>query len=327
MALWHRKKDLEGQHGEYVAQDGSVGPGGKKHGRPRFILHVLLLGFCGALLLGVTGVVSGPTMVEKALTGLITPIGLVWLALTLLVYFCLIQRQVWPALIGFFCWLTLTLCGNALIGGMLIQSLEAPYQDINVLELEPMDVVVILGGGTNQKPNGKPQLTFGGDRVRVAASLFHRGLVDRLMCTGSQVYRSSDQDLDPREEASAILVSLGVPGESLLEMEGANKNTSEEMQSLKKWLADQEKIDIQKTGRAPESGQPNRPRVGIITSAWHMSRALRLAKANGLEVIPVPADFLSEPVVPSHNWVIPNGYYLNTTGLFVKENLARIVGR
>ena len=36
-------------------------------------------------------------------------------------------------------------------------------------------------------------------------------------------------------------------------------------------------------------------RVGLITSAWHMPRALRLARANGLNPIPVPADFVSPP--------------------------------
>lgn len=324
MAFWHRKKNWEDQYDEYYAQDRRAEVG-KDLGRLRFVPHLLLLGFCGALYVGATGVISGPTMAEKLLTGLASPIGILWLSLILMVYFCLLLRQAWPALIGFFCLLVLTVCGNAWVGGMLIRSLEAPYQDINVLELEPLDVVVVLGGGTNTRLNGNPQITFGGDRVRVAASLFHAGITDRLVCTGSQQFRSRPEELHPREEATAILMSLGVPKESLLEMKG--NNTSEEMKSLKKWLADQENVDNQPSGLTSASGEPRRLRVGIITSAWHMTRALRLAKANGLEVVPVPADFLSEPFIPSPNWIVPGGYQLNITSLYIKENLAKIVGR
>jgi len=189
MAFWHRKKNWEDQYDEYYAQDRRAEPG-KEPGRLRFIPHLLLLGFCGALFVGAAGVISGPTMVEKLLTALASPVGILWLGLIAMVYFCLLLRQAWPALIGLFCWLVLTLGGNAWVAGMLARSLEWPYQDINVLELEPLDIVVVLGGGTNEKLNGNPQVGSSGDRVRVAASLFHAGIADRLVCTGSQKFRS-----------------------------------------------------------------------------------------------------------------------------------------
>jgi len=234
-----------------------------------------------------------------------------------MVYFCLLLRQAWPAVIAFFCWLVLTLGGNTWVSGMLARSLEAPYQDTNVLELEPMDVVVVLGGGTNTRLNGTPQAAASGDRITVAASLYHGGITNRLVCTGSQTFRSSPADLHPREEATAILMSLGVPKDALLEMRG--NNTSEEMESLKKWLAENEA----KNDAEASSSQ----RVGIVTSAWHMKRAMRLANDNGLEVIAVPADFYSEPFVPTPGWVIPSGHNLDLTAILVKEYLARIVGR
>jgi len=146
MAFWHRKKNWEDQYDEYYAQDRRAEPG-KGPGRLRFVPHLLLLGFCGALFIGAAGVVSGKTMVEKLLTELATPIGILWLALIALVYFCLLLRQAWPAMIGIFCWLVLTIGGNAWVAGMLARSLEAPYQNIVPLDLEPMDVVVVLGGG------------------------------------------------------------------------------------------------------------------------------------------------------------------------------------
>lgn len=327
MALRHRVKNREGQYDENVDHNGSP-EAGQELGRLRFVRHLLWLGLCGALLIGVAGAINGQMMVENLLTCLVAPIGIIWLALTLMIYFCLMLRQFWPALIGCFCWLVMTVGGNAWVAGTLIRSIEAPYQNINPLELEPMDVVVVLGGGTNNRINGEPQLTFGGDRVRVAASLFHAGIADRLVCTGSQEFRNSPLDLHPREEATAILVSLGVPRESLLEMEG--KNTSEEMESLRKCLAelaDKENVGNQTDDTSSAVNQPKHLRVGIITSAFHMNRALRLARFNGLDVVPVPADFLSEPFIASPNWVVPSVRYLDFTSLFIKEKLARIVGR
>lgn len=319
MAFWNRKKNWEDEYDQYYAQDRRA-ERGKEPGRLRFIPHLLLLGFCGAVFIGASGVISGPTMVEKMLTGLASPVGILWLGLITTVYFCLLLRQGWPAAIGFFCWVVLTLGGNAWVAGMLARSLEAPYQDISVLELEPMDVVVVLGGGTNTRLNGNPQAAASGDRITVAASLYHSGITNRLVCTGSQTYRSSPKDLHPREEATAILMSLGVPQKALLEMRG--NNTFEEMESLKKWLADEAKKNPE-----TESGQPTQQRVGIVTSAWHMKRAMRLARDNGLEVIAVPANFFSEPFVPTPGWVIPSGRNLDITSLLVKEYLARIVGR
>ena len=325
MAFWHRKKDWEDQYDEYYAQDRRAEPG-KEPGKLRFVPHLLLLGFCGALFVGAAGVVSGAAMVEKLLTALATPVGVLWLGLITMVYFCLLLRQAWPALIGFFCWLVLTLGGNAWVGGMLVRSLEAPYQDIDVLKLEKLDAVVVLGGGTNTRLNGIAQTTFGGGRITVAASLFHNGITDRLICTGCQVYRTTPKDLHPREEAIEVLMSLGVPKESLLEMSG--NTTYEEMESLKSWLTNRKSIDNQPTDPSgAESEEPKPLRVGVVTSAWHMTRALRLAESNGLELIPIPADFLSESFVPSPNWVVPNGYHLTISGMVIKEYLARIVGR
>ena len=125
MAFWKRKKNWEVQYDEYYAQDRRAVPA-KKPGRFRFIPHLFLLAFLGALFIGGAGLVSGPTMVEKLLTALATPDGLVWLGLIVLVYFCILNRQSWPALTGFVCWLILTVGGNQLVANWIANSLEAP---------------------------------------------------------------------------------------------------------------------------------------------------------------------------------------------------------
>ena len=308
MAFWKRKKNWEDEYDEYYAQDRRA-ERGKAPGKLRFLPHVLLLGFFAALSLGGAGLVSGPTMVEKLLTELATPVGVVWLGLIGLVYFCVLLRQTWPAVLGFLLWLTLTVGGNQFVAGGLAGILEAPYQDINVFELEPFETIVVLGGGTSTTRGGQSQLGSSGDRVALAARLYHAQQVKRLICTGSQTFRSTPEDLHPREETAEVLLGLGVPKESVLQIRG--ENTSQEMDNLKKWLDKNE----------------NKGRVGLLTSAWHLPRAIRLAQDRGLDVHPVPANFLAIPYAPTPNLIVPGSDDLSTTGRMIKEFLARLVGR
>jgi uncharacterized SAM-binding protein YcdF (DUF218 family) len=308
MPLWKRKKNWEDEYDEYYTRDQRVEPG-KQPTQLRFIPHILLLGFIGSLFVGAAGLVSGPTMVEKLLTALASPVGLVWLGLLVMIYFCAMTRLTWPAIAGFICWLMLTIGGNQFVSEGLARLLEAPYQDIDVYQIEPLDTIVVLGGGTNTALNGKSQLDINGDRIAVAARLYHAGQVKKLICTGTQKFRSTPEDLHPREEASEVLLELGVPADAVLQMQG--ENTSEEMANLKKW--------IDKTDSAG--------RVGILTSAWHLPRAIRLAKSHNLEVHPVPANFISGPFSASPHMVVPGAQHLMLTSKLLKEYLARLVGR
>ncbi|MFT5304408.1 MAG: hypothetical protein ACI814_005236, partial [Mariniblastus sp.] len=221
MAFWNRKKNWEDQYDEYYAQDRRADTS-QKPGRLRFIPHLLLLLFLGALFIGGAGMVSGPTMVEKLLSSLATPIGLVWLGLILQIYFCVMMRQGWPAVVSLGCWLVLTIGGNQLVSQGLASSLESRYQSIDVFGGEPFDTVVVLGGGTTTNLNGQAALANSGDRVALAARLFHAGQVKQIICTGSQTFRSTPNDLHPREEAAEILLGLGVPQSALLQMRGDN---------------------------------------------------------------------------------------------------------
>ena len=128
------------------------------------------------------------------------------------------------------------------------------------------------------------------------------------MCTGLQSFRSTEEDMHPYEEATLLLEELGVAPQEILKLNGIN--TSEEMENLKKWT------DV----------NPGK-RIGLLTSAWHLPRAVRLAKAQGIEVEPIAAGFYSQPYAPDPGIVVPNEYNLIITASAAKEYLARLVGR
>ncbi len=264
----------------------------------------------GAAVVGGAGMLHGVTIVEKLLTELATPVGFVWLMLIFLTWFCFLMHQRMLAGIAISAWLVLTLAGNALVSQWLIGTLEGPYQNVDPFQIEKLDGLIVLGGGTNSTFSGRPQAGMSGDRVVLAARLFHAGKVDQIICTGSATYRESEHDLHPREEAQKVLTDLGVPKSQLVLIEG--DNTSQELANIRGYF--------ESTGRS-------KGKYGLLTSASHLSRAMRLAQANGLEFVPVPADFRAQPTPLNANWLIPGAQYLDHSRSACKEYLARLLGR
>ena len=305
MLFWRKKENWEDEYDEYYTRDIERG-GGKV--RFRYVPHLLLLFFVAAIFCAIVGAVAGMTMLEKLLTALAMPTGILWLMLLVTIYFCLINRNSWPAIMCFACWLFLTVAGNGFFADWFAGTIEKQYLNQDLNNVEPYDVVVLLGGGTTTRLSGVPQVSEAGDRIVQVARLWHAGMAKQVMCTGLQSFRSTEEDLHPYEEATLLLEELGVSPQEILKLQGIN--TSEEMQNLKKWS------DL----------NPGK-RIGLLTSAWHLPRAERLAKANGVEVEPIAAGFFSQPYAPSPGIVVPSEYNLIISAAVMKEYLARLVGR
>ena len=177
------------------------------------------------------------------------------------------------------------------------------------MKQDPYDAVFLLGGGTSSRLDGISQLSGSGDRVALAARLFHAGKIQRIICTGTHATRTTEKDLHPGEEAANILEDLQVPPDRIAQMKG--ENTSQEIRNIRLWL----------------DKNPNPGRVGILSSAWHLPRVMRLAEANGVIADPIPADFLSRPFAPNPSLLIPSAGNLDVTARIVKEILAGWVSR
>ncbi|MFO1095491.1 MAG: YdcF family protein [Planctomycetaceae bacterium] len=263
------------------------------------------------------GIVDGRAALEKVLLRLLAPVGLLWLALALQCGQAFFRRQrgwcIWSCAL----WLALTLVGNGTLVPRAYASLERPLLRLDPLHAPPYDVLIVLGGGARSGPTDRPQLNESGDRLLLAAQLYHAGQVRRVICTGQRIAAlAPDGHSDPAEQTHQILKSLGVP-ESIMTMSGGT-NTAEEMRQL-------------------AAGPPLTGRVGLLTSAWHLPRALRLARAHGLDLEPVPADFQGNfgAVAPANAAglgatvldVIPTAEVLAAAGRLGKEWLAGLVGR
>lgn len=247
------------------------------------------------------------TVAEKVLTELAMPVGLIWVASTLLLVVAGFQRQ--RLLFGLAAVLSLAMfvAGNSYLAIQLAGTLERPYLNINPLEAAPMDAIVVLGGGTTVGANGVSRLGWHGDRVMLAVRLYRRGLTKRIICTGSRIAELDRNGKDPKDITAEICIDAGVPADKIERVDGIN--TSEEIRHLS--------VHLKGAGR-----------VGLITSACHMDRAMRLARGQGLEFIPMPANFHTPAVLTPNvlDWV-PDAESLVVTRTVCKQYLARLVGR
>lgn len=274
----------------------------------------LVLGIAATICIGVWLAVSGsiPIGFEKLATALLMPTGIVWILLFLILVGSLRVRQWGLALLAGVGWLVVSFAGNGFISTWLVGSLEAPYAQINPLEQGVFDAVIVLGGGSSMGVNGRDQGNGSGDRVILAAQMFHQGLARKLICTGRRISEADSPMLDPAQSSATVLRGLGVPEEAIEYTSG--RNTHEEM----KILADQ---------FTQSKDRP--PRIGLITSAWHLPRALRLAKKCGFSPEPLPAGFFTG--MKSQEWtleaLVPTVDAFTVTRVVVKERLAGFVGR
>lgn len=212
----------------------------------------------------------GKPLAEKTLTTLMMPVGFFWIVLSGRLLHLLIwgpRTGVVPMMV---IWLVLMTLATRPIPRWIIRSIEASIETYQPERDGPLDLVVVLGGGTSQG-YWRPQVSGAGDRLVMAAELYHQGLTKELITTGQSTAGVSNLALDPSEQTRIIWTKLNVSPDAIRAIGG--RNTFEEIQQLKKIWPDL-------------AGK----RVGLLTSALHLPRAVRLAKAQGLEMTPIAAD-------------------------------------
>ena len=170
------------------------------------------------------------------------------------------------------------------------------------------EAIVVLGGSIGPavpplRPD--PELYDSSDRVWHAARLFHRGVAPRIIVSGGSFLVATGQAPQTQTEAMAMrqfLVALGVP-DSAVVMEGKSLNTIENMQETRALVG---------TGR-----------VALVTSGFHMPRALRLARKAGLDAEAFPTDWQVLPT-PTPWWesLMPSAGALAASGVAIREYLA-----
>ena len=187
-----------------------------------------------------------------------------------------------------------------LVSDALGASLEAEFEPKPIAELPKADAIVLLGGGMNAASNvyPYPNLCAAADRVWHAARLYKAGKAPLIVPSGT----GSDLCEVP------FLEDLGVRSRDI-RAEAGSRNTEENAKFVADLLKDRP-----------------RPKVLLVTSAWHMRRALLMYRryAPNLEIVPAPADYeytvkRAQPFTGGD--LCPDYYALEASGTAWKEIL------
>jgi uncharacterized SAM-binding protein YcdF (DUF218 family) len=285
--------------GEFALRNRRSVRGGKA-----FLLAAIVLALAAVLGLSApTALVAG-----KVLGKLLMPIGFLWLLLTAVIAVLWARRARALASLALGVWALLTLAANPYLGQLAVESLEAPYAGIDPFAQGEFDLVIVLGGGTASTPHGAAQLGASGDRVMLGARLYHRGQARRLGASGSPIaglVGTHDSVRATRE----IWTDLGVPADAIVEVQGA-RNTSEEAQRYAALLRERD-FD----------------RIGLVSSATHLRRAIARFEAEGVEVEPLPADFRASPEWAGLYSVVPDGDGASSLARACWEWVGALAGR
>lgn len=191
------------------------------------------------------------------------------------------------------------LFSTAWLGNMLVRSLESRYYPPAAVS---GDVIIMLGGGaTLDTPNigGKGHLSGAAANRLLTAAQLHRKLGLPIIVSGGQVYQDCGVEADI---AKAALINLGVSPANII-VENTSLNTTQNARNCAEILV-----------------RHNFTRPVLVTSAFHMERAVLQFKKAGVAVVPFPTDYMRNisgavnmaDLLPGSSWM---------QGLAMKEYL------
>ncbi|MBO6179250.1 MAG: YdcF family protein [Selenomonadaceae bacterium] len=164
------------------------------------------------------------------------------------------------------------LLSTNLVAGFLIGNLESVYEPPKSIE---GDVIVMLGGGAfadTPDIDGEGTLCAAPSaRLLTALRLYHKLKVP-IILSGGQVYEDTGAEA---KIARRLLLSLGVPENDII-TEDKSVNTTQ---------------NAKFTAKIMNERGFHRPIV--VTSAFHMRRAMLNFKNFGYEAVPMPTDYMS----------------------------------
>ena len=171
--------------------------------------------------------------------------------------------------------LLLAIIGWSPVGALALAPLENRFPQPDIAQ--PPTGIIMLGGEVDihlTADRGMPALNDAAERLAETAALSHRFPTARVFLSGGMGHLTHDT-IDPSESAIAkdFLLRVGIPADRI-SMEENSRTTCE---------------------NASESAKALMPKEGetwlLVTSAWHMPRAVACFRSVNFKVLPYPVDF------------------------------------
>ncbi|MFP4092054.1 MAG: YdcF family protein [Cyclobacteriaceae bacterium] len=237
-------------------------------------------------------------ILSKTVSFLAMPITLITLAL-LLSWWVRKYRQ--PLFLGGI--FLLLLFTNSFLANVLLRHWELAPRMIS--ELPEYKVGIVLGGITSDKePRDRVHTSGAADRVLHAVHLYREGKINKILLSGGSGKILKDSVVEA-VLLKRILLNAMVPEKDIL-LEDASRNTRENAAFSAEIL---------------EEAYPGQRHL-LITSAFHMRRALACFDKVGLEVDPFCVDFRSKEYEYTPDvLIIPNSGAIGHWEVVIRELL------
>lgn len=186
---------------------------------------------------------------------------------------------------------------------LLLRPLEQAYPPLHDAPIESVEAVVVLTGGEGwspERPITSALSTSSTDRLVEAIRVWHLLGEGPLLLMVGGIGTPGGRAEGPLMAQAAR--ALGVPDDALA-WESASRNTYENAQAVRAYLGDGSFV--------------------LVTSAFHMPRAMEIFERSGMAPIPAPCGHAARIVRSGWDW-FPRAQALWRSAQALREHVARI---
>lgn len=200
------------------------------------------------------------------------------------------------------CFFLLYLLSILPVSDALIRPLESDFPPLKDTSLNPLDPIVVLtGGATDLSWLGLRPVPSETSLARLIYGVtLYRQMPGAILIVSGGSGNPGAPEISEAGAMKDVAISLGVPGRDIL-VEQNSRNTLENVRALKRVIGGK--------------------RIILITSAFHMKRAVAMFSRVGINVIPAPTDYMSEQKGISFYGLIPKAGNLENSSIAIYEYL------
>jgi uncharacterized SAM-binding protein YcdF (DUF218 family) len=215
----------------------------------------------------------GFLFLSKLLPLFLYPLGLSC-CLLVLALFLLWKKSRWSAVPVAIALAVLFIAGNSGVKNIIFTSLEEQYLPSMIPQAQ---AIVVLGGATYplEKPRRMAEINESGDRLLYSVKLYQDQKAPLIIASGGRVaWNGEDQSKGEAQDMASLMVMMGVPQTAIV-LEPKSLNTYQNAVNVKQILEEK-----------------NINEIILVTSAFHMPRAIAIFQKLGITAYPAPTDFL-----------------------------------
>ena len=221
--------------------------------------------------------------INKIVGAVLNPLGTGLLLALLSIVLLRLKSRRWGVMAVFAAVVWLWFWSTGAVGRWIGLSLEREFPPQLAEAMPQADAIVVLGGGVGVDTNVCPyaELYPSADRAWHGARLYKADKAPKVFVTN-------------RGDA-LVMMDLGVPKAAISGPSEA-RNTEEEARALVEVFSQSRTVDdLSHSSTSPLDFASAKPKVLLVTSAWHMRRAKLMYEryAKGVEVIPAATDHVN----------------------------------